>query len=51
MSEKKNENKKAKKIINELIKKKEAVTEGITYIECPIHHIRYPKGSSCPKCK
>jgi len=27
------------------------LTEGITFITCPIHNYSYPKGSLCPKCE
>ena len=26
------------------------VTEGISFITCPIHNIKYPKGRQCPNC-
>lgn len=26
------------------------VQEELTFITCPKHGVRYPKGSACPKC-
>lgn len=31
-------------------KKPEMLTEGITFLTCPIHNLSYPKGATCPKC-
>ena len=25
--------------------------QGITFVNCPIHNIQYPKGSTCPVCE
>lgn len=35
------ENKEPRKIIK----------DDLTFLTCPIHNIKYPKGASCPVCK
>ena len=27
------------------------LTEGLSWLECPIHNIPYPSGAECPSCK
>lgn len=45
-----------KNIVRKIAKKAKKYMGGdtrhfaVTYIMCPIHRVRYPKGSSCPEC-
>lgn len=50
MTEEKNNEKKKESQKDDKKKKPEILTEGITFLTCPIHNFSYPKGTTCPKC-
>ena len=51
MSKENKDNDKEKKKKEYEEKKKIIISEGINFVNCPIHDLKYPKGTTCPACE